>query len=178
MKIFFFSFFILFIFLAFSFPSFVKASSFNNPYSKVNYTLPYSGLLPDNPLYKLKVIRDIIVGFFISDPIQKADYSLNLADKRTFAAQILFDVGKQSLALDTISKAQNYYEQSLEQIMLAKKQGEQVAGQLNKMSESEALREYMLSNMKEYARSSLNARFGVELQRAISLEAIVNKINK
>ena len=170
---------ILFLTLfTFSFSVSAYASNFVNPYPKVNYTLPYPGLLPDNPLYKLKVIRDMIVGFFISDSIQKADYDLTLADKRTFASQMLFDTGKQSLALDTISKAQNYYEEGVEQVILAKKQGEQVSGELNKFSESVALREYMLSNMKEYASFNLKARFDLELKRAIKLESEINSLNK
>ncbi|HSW97310.1 MAG TPA: hypothetical protein VLF89_05800, partial [Candidatus Saccharimonadales bacterium] len=35
---------------------------------QIQYDLPYPGLLPDNPLYSLKVLRDKIVEFFISDP--------------------------------------------------------------------------------------------------------------
>src|SRR3989344_6985739 len=46
------------------------------------YTLPYPGILPDNLLYPIKVFRDRIVSFLISDPLKKAEFNLLQADKR------------------------------------------------------------------------------------------------
>jgi len=36
----------------------------------VQYDLPYTGILPDNPLYFLKALRDNIYGMLITDPIK------------------------------------------------------------------------------------------------------------
>jgi hypothetical protein len=47
----------------------------------VEYYLPYPGLLPDNPLYYLKAIRENIQKFFISDPLRKAQFDLLQANK-------------------------------------------------------------------------------------------------
>ena len=63
---------------------------------QIQYELPYPGILPDNPLYFLKAIRDNVLGFFITDPLKKADYSLLMADKRLQSAKArgytLFDL--------------------------------------------------------------------------------------
>src|SRR5438309_421306 len=48
----------------------------------ISYQLPYPGMLPDNPLYFLKVIRDGVWSFLLSNPLKKADFDLLQADKR------------------------------------------------------------------------------------------------
>jgi hypothetical protein len=91
-----------------------------------NYELPYPGLLPDHPLYFLKMTRDKLVGFFISDPIKKAEFDVLQADKRLNAAIYLINkksLKNQELAVNTFSKGQNYYDDAITKIVLAKKQG-------------------------------------------------------
>lgn len=73
------------------------------------YTLAYPGMLPDNPLYKLKVLRDRISLITISDPNKKIDFYLLLADKGISATQILADQGKTKLAKETALKGENNY---------------------------------------------------------------------
>ena len=90
----------------------------------VNYDLPYPGILPDNPLYFLKAIRDNLIGFFITEPVKKANYDLLMADKRLASAKALVDKGKGDLAITTLSKSGNYFDQALQQIAMAKRQGE------------------------------------------------------
>ncbi|MBI3366077.1 hypothetical protein HY041_00415 [Candidatus Roizmanbacteria bacterium] len=92
---------------------------------KVDYQLPYPGLLPDNPLYFTKVLRDAIVDFLISDPLKKADFYLLQADKRLNAGAYLLKVkkDKKTLAESTISKGENYFEKALVKTTDAKRQG-------------------------------------------------------
>ena len=40
----------------------------------VKYELPYPGILPDNPLYFLKQIRDWIMERLITDPLKKIEF--------------------------------------------------------------------------------------------------------
>ena len=75
--------------------------------SAVKYDLPYPGMLPDHPLYKLKVLRDKVVLLFIQDPIKKAEYHLLLADKRIHMAKLLIDKGDIELAKETALKGEN-----------------------------------------------------------------------
>lgn len=86
----------------------------------INYDLPYPGMLPDNPLYFLKVARDAIVKLLIIDPLKKAQFSLLTAEKRMYAGQMLVTKGKQELALDTIEKGNNYIYDALSAIRKAK----------------------------------------------------------
>lgn len=94
------------------------------PIPDVTYTLPYPGLLPDNPLYSLKATRDRIVSYLIVDPLKKAEFDLLQADKRLQAG--LFLLHKENpnipLAITTISKGQNYLHEAISGIEKAQKQ--------------------------------------------------------
>lgn len=96
----------------------------------IDYTLPYPGLLPDNPLYIFKAARDRIVEILISDPIKKANFDLLAADKRLNEAVSLFNKGKSKYALaeTTISKGENYFEKGIAQVERAKRGGIDTAG--------------------------------------------------
>jgi len=91
-----------------------------------NYELPYPGLLPDHPLYFLKMTRDKIIGFFISDPIKKAEFDVLQSDKRLSAGIYLLNkksLKSQEIAVSTFSKGQNYYDDAITKVALAEKQG-------------------------------------------------------
>ncbi|PIZ98613.1 MAG: hypothetical protein COX78_02915, partial [Candidatus Levybacteria bacterium CG_4_10_14_0_2_um_filter_35_8] len=68
-----------------------KTMSPNPAATMDNYELPYPGLLPDHPLYFLKMTRDKIIGFFISDPIKKAEFDILQSDKRLSAGVYLLN---------------------------------------------------------------------------------------
>src|ERR1700683_4754974 len=57
--------------------------------SSVDYQLPYPGMLPDNPLYFLKVFRDTLTSFFINKPLDKANFDLLQSDKNVEASYLL-----------------------------------------------------------------------------------------
>lgn len=92
--------------------------------NKSVYSLPYPGLLPDNPLYFVKALRDKIIEILTSDPIKKADFYLLQADKRVNEGQMLFDKGKTkySMGITAMSKGENYFEKGILQLQFAKKQ--------------------------------------------------------
>lgn len=100
------------------------------PAPQSEYTLPYPGLLPDNPFYWLKATRDKVVSVLIGDPIKKAEFDLLQSDKRFNAAVFLLknDSKKEILAITTVSKAENYYEEGINRAMEAKKEGRDVSG--------------------------------------------------
>lgn len=75
---------------------------------RVNYELPYPGMLPDNPFYFLKVIRDGMVKLLINDEMKMARFSLLNAEKRGYSAKLLVDKNKDNLAVETLSKGNNY----------------------------------------------------------------------
>lgn len=92
--------------------------------SHTDYTLPYPGLLPDNPFYPLKMLRDRIVGLLITDPQKKAEFDLLQADKRLQGGVYLLhkDRTKANLALSTISKGQQYFDGAFVALEKAKAQ--------------------------------------------------------
>lgn len=79
---------------------------------EVNYTLPHPGILPDHPLYWLKMIRDRIQLIIFTSPAKKTSFLLHFADKRAAAAEKLLQKGKTQLAVTTYTKAEKYLEKA------------------------------------------------------------------
>lgn len=78
----------------------------------VEYDLPYPGILPDSPVYFLKVARDNLFLALLREEKQQAFYYLFLSDKRLAAGQMLIRQGKKDLGATTILKAQEYFRQA------------------------------------------------------------------
>ena len=100
----------------------IKATPSAITISRVNYELPYPGMLPDHPLYFLKVIRDGIVKRLINDEMTMAKFSLKNAEKRVYAGKMLVEKGEEKLGVVTISKSNNYLEDALTAIENVKRQ--------------------------------------------------------
>lgn len=79
----------------------------------VDYALPYPGLLPDHPLYVIKVMRDRILEWFTKDPVKLVEIQLLFADKRLRMGEMLMDKGKNELALSTVSKGEKYLQKAV-----------------------------------------------------------------
>lgn len=83
--------------------------------AKVNieYNFPYPGrILPDNPLWPLKALRDKIWLALTTNRGKKAELNLLFADKRLSSAKILFERQKSELAFSTLTKAEKYLEEA------------------------------------------------------------------
>ncbi|MBU1322816.1 DUF4430 domain-containing protein [Patescibacteria group bacterium] len=91
------------------------------PETKIDYYLPYPGILPDHPLYWLKMVRDRVQLWLTTDSLPKAERLLLYADKRLGAGWALVEGNKQDLGITTITKAEKYLEQA---VNLAQKLGE------------------------------------------------------
>lgn len=104
----------------------------------VKYYLPYPGILPDNPLYKIKALRDRIVLFFTSGEENKAVKELLYADKRIRAAEELVDGGKATLGVSTASKAEKYLESSVNRAKKLSNDGKDVKSLLGTLSDATA----------------------------------------
>lgn len=93
------------------------------------YVLSYPGMLPDNPLYFLKSMRDGFVGFLISDPLKKAEFDLLQADKMVSSGVVLAtEKKKQNEALSAFEKGQSFYEEAVMKAEEAKKDGVKIDG--------------------------------------------------
>lgn len=100
------------------------------PDNKVVYQLPYPGILPDHPLYSLKVARDKVQDFLTRDNLKKAQLYLLYSDKRLAMAQALEKKGKITLALSTLSKGEKYFLKIPPLLRQAKEQGTSPSAEL------------------------------------------------
>lgn len=73
------------------------------------YQLAYPGMLPDSPLYFLKVVRDRILAALITNPQKKVDFYLLQTDKGIAMVPLLVAKNEVSLAKTTALKAENNY---------------------------------------------------------------------
>ncbi|GIW63408.1 MAG: hypothetical protein KatS3mg091_210 [Patescibacteria group bacterium] len=83
---------------------------------KVFYQLPYPGVLPDNPVYFLKQIRDKISLFFTAKGQPKAEKLLLYSDKKISMAKELMKRGKVKLSLKTAISAEEEFAKLLTEI--------------------------------------------------------------
>ena len=90
---------------------------------KISYDLPYAGMLPDNPLFFIKNIRDKILEFATRDQIKKAHLYLLFADKRIRMAIELSEKGKWELAIVSVEESEKYSAKIYPLLVLAQKQG-------------------------------------------------------
>lgn len=78
----------------------------------VDYYLPYPGILPDHPLYWLKMMRDRVGLVLTTGETAKAEKLLLYADKRLGAAWALIEGNKVPLGVSTLTKAEKYLEEA------------------------------------------------------------------
>jgi hypothetical protein len=142
---------------------------------QINYELPYPGLLPDSPLYFLRAIRDKIVGLLISDSLKKSEFNLLQADKRLNAGIYLFNKGKTSLALSTISKAENYFSKALDNMEEAKKQGESTSEIEGRLKDALKKHEQELDFLTKNVNANFKVNFEKELKRVTDFTERLNQ---
>ena len=144
---------------------------------KVEYELPYPGLLPDSPLYSLKAFRDAIIGFLISDPLKKANFYLLQADKRLSAGLSLIENKKNySLAESTISKGENYFEKAIGKVQEAKTQGMDIKDIASRLLTSSKKHQEVIANLIKNADAKTKGSFESLLKRAQGFEKRVEAL--
>lgn len=125
-----------------------KVSPSPSPKPTTDYVLPYPGILPDNALYKIKMLRDRIGAELISDNLRKAEYFLKMGDKRVSASKFLSDYGNSSLAATTASKAEIYLLRSVEMAGRAKNEGRDTGAFLGTLSTASLKHQEVLEEMR------------------------------
>lgn len=139
---------------------------------RVSYELAYPGMLPDNPFYILKVVRDGIVKMLINDPFKRAKFSLLNSDKRIFAGKLLLDKGKDKLAIETIEKSSNYLDEAVVAVKTLKKQNPKspdIEPFLQQMKAASQKHREFLENMTPFVDKSFSAQF---LRQQVRLENV------
>lgn len=141
--------------------------------AKVEYYLPYPGLLPDSPFYKVKMVRDWLRGFLTFNERDKAELELMYADKRIHAASVLLDGGKSGLAIATATKAEKYLESSVSKALDDLEAGEDSKSLLLTQTKAVAKHLEILDNMLQ--RVTADERTVLEKSRA-STQVLAEKL--
>jgi|SRR3989339_388914 len=144
--------------------------------AKIDYFLPYPGILPGSTLYPLKALRDRMIEFFISDPGKKAEFYILQADKRLNAAVMLLERGKGDLSETTVSKAEKYLERALNETERYKNRGRNVYWVLGNIDRS--LREHheILHELMEKSEGDLAKKYSQSLELNNKLLERVTKL--
>lgn len=108
------------------FPAMVFATTATPTAEPVQYELPYPGMLPNNPLYILKQIRDWVLDKLITDPIKKTEFYVLQGDKRLGMGLALSASGNRVLAEQVISKGEKYMNKAVQTLLAVKAQGKDV----------------------------------------------------
>lgn len=177
---------LLIVFTSFSFAKEEKsATPAASP--KIEYNLPYPGILPDHPLYFLKMARDRVLGWFITDPLKKAEYNLLMADKRLNSGLSLLEKGKTDLAEPTFSKGEKYLEKALDEAEEAQKVGRDTGALMSKLSlatlkHQEVLNE-VLQKVPEAAKKGIQnalekSQKGAERVREVQKKKLEQRLQK
>lgn len=99
---------VLLISLIFSKTQVISVEEEVRPGQEIEYVLPYPGMLPDHPLYFLKVWRDKALLFSTKDTIKKIQLYVLFADKQLSMGRILLEKGKNDLAWKTFKQGELY----------------------------------------------------------------------
>lgn len=139
---------------------------------KVNYSLPYPGLLPNNPLYILKAIRDRVISFLIADPKRKAEFDLLQADKRLSAGMYLLQAGQNQggLAVETISKGENYFFMAISETKTAQKQGENITDIVSRLENASLKHQQVFDDLENQTQGQVKDRLQIEEKRVEDFE--------
>jgi hypothetical protein len=156
----------------------VKESIVSSKSAAVEYMLPYPGLLPDNPLFFFRAIRDSVTRFFISDSLKKAEYDLLQADKKINTVYFLsFKRNiKDKMLISTLLESQKHFEYAIKEVTLAREQGADTAGILERMLLSARKQQEILLGLK--SKILLNNKQEIEkgIKKAQNFEKLVEEI--
>ena len=139
---------------------------------KVEYDLPYPGLLPDNPLYFLKSARDKLIEILIASPQKKAEFFLLSSDKRVNTGYYLIQKNKKDLGVLYISKSNNYMHMA---ITSAKSAGETGTSLLSKMLTSIQKHEEIIKTVEGQVDKKNRTQLENELKRLEEFTTLINK---
>ena len=102
---------------------FLQSQQINLNQDKIEYNLPYPGILPDHPLFFFKKVRDKILELTTRDSLKKAELYLLFSDKRIAMAMVLLKNGKDKYALTAFRQGEDYFLKIPKLLDVSKKQG-------------------------------------------------------
>lgn len=144
---------------------------------KIEYNLPYPGILPDHPFFFLKEIRDTFLEFTTRDMLKKAELYLLLSDKRIAMSTILARSGKDKQALNAVIQSEEYFSKIPSLVENSKKQGVSASAdfiQQLKLSNDKhrEVEETFLKDLPQGENSELNKALDLNAQSKKKIERL------
>lgn len=144
---------------------------------KVEYLLPYPGILPDHPLYFLKALRDRILEFLIVDPLRKAEFYLLQADKRLNMGVFFNTKGVADKAAESAVIAEQFMERTVSGLVAFKNAGSVVPASLvERLEKATAKHVEVLEEMVANATASQLQILATTLEKVKSLQGEIGKL--
>lgn len=139
---------------------------------KVDYTLPYPGLLPDHPLYMIKEIRDNVLIFFTRDYLKKTEIQLLLSDKKIVMADDLAKKGKWQVSSAIALEAEQQSVGIPELVSRSKRQGASASDNfIQKLKMSNAKHQEIIEDLLKNSPQGERTKF----EKALSLNKEITK---
>lgn len=146
------------------------------PTPTVDYTLPYPGMLSDNPLYFLKQFRDWIMNLLIADPLRKVDFYVLQSDKDLNATLFLNAKNKADLANKALQESSAYMDKAVNSISVLKNQGTAVPGYVTEqLQKSLSKHEELLTGLVDQVTAAQKPVFTNALGEMKKLESDILK---
>jgi hypothetical protein len=135
---------------------------------EVDYYLAYPGILPDHPLYWLKMVRDRVRLWLTGDSEARFDRLLLYADKRVGAAVALIEGGKADLGVTTATKAEKYLEEAVSQFEKVKVEGKALPEKIEHLEKAIGKHEEVLRGVKERVPDQAKAALDKAIEKAVA----------
>lgn len=78
-------------------------------YAQSTHVLPYPSVMPGNFAYNLNLIKESLIKYWYFGDFAQFKYSLNYSDKYLIEAKTLFEYQQYLLALNALSKSDQYF---------------------------------------------------------------------
>jgi len=141
------------------------------------YALPYPGILPDNPLYFLKTVRDRIMEWLIADPLRKIDFYVLQSDKNLNAGIMLSLANKKTQAADVIGQSLTDMGKAVSLASSVQNSGREVpVGVMDHLRKSITKHEEVITDFVSKATDTEKGTFETLLAKAKNLEDAVAKL--
>lgn len=141
----------------------------------VDYYLAYPGILPDHPLYWVKMIRDKVLISITANSLAKVERELLFADKRIGAAKVLIEGGKAQLGFTTLTKGEKYLEQAVSDYELLKKQNKANAETKDRLLKATLKHEEIMKDLLKIVQDNLKQNIDQLLTKTTGLQERLNK---
>ncbi len=143
----------------------------------VEYALPYPGMLPDNPLYFLKQVRDWIMEKIIADPVRKIEFYVLESDKDINASVFLNAKNEKALGVKSMMLASKNMKMAVQLATMYSSQGQTIPGYvIDQLGKSLSKHEEVLTDLIGKVGAGDKASYTSALSDVKALEAQVAKL--